>query len=60
MTILIIHTVAKLNKLWLLLIVSLSSSNFERYLKVSKIFLIPPVNFYYIINKLIILVSNSH
>jgi hypothetical protein len=31
-----------------------------RYLEVSKIFLISAVNFYYVINKLIILVSDIH
>jgi hypothetical protein len=32
----------------------------ERYLKVAKIFLISAVNFYYVIDKLIILVPGSH
>jgi hypothetical protein len=32
----------------------------ERYIKESKVFLILAVNFYYIINKLIILVPDTH
>jgi hypothetical protein len=36
------------------------SKIFEKYLKVSNIFLISAINFYYIINKLIIMVSDVY
>jgi hypothetical protein len=32
----------------------------ERYTEVHKVFLISPVDFYYVINKLIVLVSKPH